>query len=527
MDVMQATPRDPWRSKRHPMRTNVLTCALRSWGVSLCICGCLGAGVLASGCTASAEDVHPPKDQLFFPTGLALSPVVPSSGRVLFVVNSNSELRFDSGSISVIDLDLVQKAIDAWSPIPDPAVCNVSSPPAYCNPDPGTCKPDPDHRETLGCDAVKFLRQDAEVRIGNFATDIAVQDFSYADNNGNKIVKARVVVPTRGDPSIAWADFDGENLSCTAASGSFALCDDAHRLSNVATDPDIRPIPDEPFGVFADPGLPGPDNTYPDGFAVVTHLTTGSVTLINSPGAGIAQVADVRSGLFRIDPTIGQSSATGVAGRPQGGDGEIVYVGSRTDDRIQTFTIARPVNNTPPYLLANDFFFLNAVGTSTGGSTDTRGMQFSQTGDRMYVVNRQPPTLQIFDTSLGPDGFPRNAATGASDICRQASTLAVLDAGAGERAYVTCFADGQIYVVDPNGSSQVEDIITVGRGPYSVVAATYQAKSPPGDPAPITLTRSLLFVSNFLEDTIAVVDVTPTLATRNRVVLRIGQPRAP
>lgn len=513
------------------MRTNVLTCALRSWGVALCICGCLGAGVLASGCTASAEAVRPPQDQLFFPTGLAVGrDTNAQTGQVLFVVNSNSELRFDSGSIDVIDLDLVQKAIEAWAPIPNP-ICSAPlppgmPPPAYCTPAPGTCHRDPDHRETLACDdAGQFMRPGAAVRIGNFATDIAVQNF--AD-------KVRVVVPTRGDPSIAWADYDISTriLSCTAGSGSFALCDDAHRLSNVASDPNNPPIPDEPFGVFADPGLPGPDNTYPDGFAVVTHLTTGAVTLINSPGAGNAQVADVRSGLFAIDPTIGQSGATGVAGRPQGVDGEIVYVGSRTDHRIQTFTIGRPVNNTPPYLLANDFFFLDAVGTSTGGSTDTRGMQFSQSGDRMYVVNRQPPTLQIFDTSLGPNGFPRNAASGASDICRQASTLAVLDAGAGERAYVTCFADGQIYVVDPNGSSQVEDIITVGRGPYSVVAATYQAKSPPGDPSPsdpppITLTRSLLFVSNFLEDTIAVVDVTPTLATRDRVVLRIGKPRAP
>jgi YVTN family beta-propeller protein len=150
-------------------------------------------------------------------------------------------------------------------------------------------------------------------------------------------------------------------------------------------------------------------------------------------------------------------------------------------------------------------------------------MQFSQSGDRMYVVNRSPPSLQIFDTSIGPSGFPRNAAIGASDICREASTLAVLDAGAGagERAYVTCFQDGEIYVVDPNGSSQVEDIITVGRGPYSVVAAQYAVTLPP------TNLRSLLFVSNFLEDTIAVIDVTPTLATQNRVVLRIGHPRTP
>lgn len=422
MDVMQATPRDPWRSKRHPMRTNVLTCVLRSWGVVWCLGGGLLGGILTSGCTASSNEVHPPQDQLFFPTGLAIGHDTHAlTGSILFAANSNSELRYDSGSISVLDIDRIKQVIESWAPLPGAGT------PTF-----GTgCMPDAEHRETLTCDpsygpnGAGFLRKGAGVRIGNFATDIAVQNF------GDKV---RVVVPTRGDPSIAWADYDVNTgiLSCTTDSGGFALCDDAHRLANVASDPNLPPIPDEPFGVFADPGPPGPDNTYPDGFAVVTHLTTGAVSLIDSPGNGNAQVTDVKTNLFAIDPATGLRGATGVAGRPQGVDGEIVYVGSRTEARIQTFTIGRPVNNTPPYLLANDFFFLDAVGTSAGGSTDTRGMQFSPSGDRMYVVNRSPPTLQIFDTSLGPNGFPRNAATGASDICREASTLAVFDAGGGE-----------------------------------------------------------------------------------------------
>jgi DNA-binding beta-propeller fold protein YncE len=67
-------------------------------------------------------------------------------------------------------------------------------------------------------------------------------------------------------------------------------------------------------------------------------------------------------------------------------------------------------------------------------------------------------------------------------------------------------------VVDPSGQSQVEDIVTVGRGPYAVVGAKDQ---------------KLLFVSNVLEDTIAVIDIDPVSATHNRVVLRIGTPREP
>jgi YVTN family beta-propeller protein len=452
----------------------------RWWEVAAASCA---LGLVA--CTASAEDVRPPSDQLFFPTGLAISP----DEHFLFAANANSELRYDSGAIELVNLDSVQATIDGWlttSAIPD------------------GCSQDPDHRETLTCDETMFMAASAGVRIGNFATDIAVQHFM--DNPS----KLRVIVPTRGDPSISWADFDGEKLSCTPGSEPYALCDDAHRLTAVAnaTTADGT-LPNEPFGVFA-------DST--NGFAVVTHQTSGAVSLINSPENGDAQIVDIRANLFAADVLTLISAATGVSGRIDGQGDDIVYVGSRTENRIQTLTVGK-VRDAPAYFLPSNYFFLDAVGTGVGGSIDTRALQFSSGGDRMYVVNRDPPTVQIYDTSLNESGFPRNAATGASDICREASTITVLDNPEGERAYVTCFLDGQIYVVDPAGQSQVEDIITVGRGPYGIAVARGASPAANG--------RQQLFVSNFLEDTIAVVDVTPSSATRNRVVLRIGLPRAP
>jgi YVTN family beta-propeller protein len=413
---------------------------------------------------------------------------------VLFVANANSELRYDSGSISVIDLTAVEAAIDAWV---DPQKRS-----------PGSCTPDAAHSETLICNATQFMKrtvlgQAAGVRVGNFSTDIALQDFSTRDAAGNvTVVNLRVFVPTRGDPSVAWADYNGDRLSCTGTSESFALCDDAHRLQSQNDDPLAVTVPDEPFDVFADG---------PSGFAIVTHLTNGAVTLIDSPATGDATIADIRRNVFAPDPATGLRGSTGVAGHTRGDGTEIIYVGSRTDDRIQMFTIGHPRNTAPPYLVPGNYFFLDSVGTGAS-SADTRGVRFSPTGDLLYVANRSPPTVQIFDTSTDPDGLPRNQPTGSSDICPGASALAVIDTGNGERAYVTCFQDGTIYVVDPRGTSQVEDIITVGRGPFSIAASH---------------ARQQLFVSNFLEDTIAVVDVNPASVNRNRVVLRIGIPRQP
>jgi DNA-binding beta-propeller fold protein YncE len=429
----------------------------------------LACATLAA-CTASADAVRPPDDQIFYPTGAAVSP----DDALLFVASANSELRYDSGSITVMDLGIVDQVSGGWT-------ANKTIP--------NDCSQDSDHTETLICDETQFIMTSAGARVGNFATDIAIQDFKQGG-------PLRLIVPTRGDPSIAWIDWDGTKLSCSTDQG-FVLCDQTHRLAYVHNDPNVGLLPEEPFDAFA-----GPD------FAIVSHLTTGAVTLIDSPPGGTATIADVVTDLFAPDPLTGLRGSTGVAGRSDG----LVYVGSRSDSRIQMVSVGRPVNDAAPYLNAEDYFFLDLVGANAGASGDTRGMKFSADGTRLYLVNRKPPSLQIYDTSPGPTGAPKNEGITATDLCRDASTLAVMDAGAGDRAYVTCFDDGEIYIVDPRGASSVEDIVQVGRGPYAVVAAP---------------TRKKIYVTNFLEDTVAVVDVDPTSATHNRVVLRIGVPKPP
>jgi DNA-binding beta-propeller fold protein YncE len=454
------------RSKMFAMRT-----------VFLLGCACV------AGCTAPAEEVAPPADELFFPTGLAVAP----SEAVAFVANANSELRWDSGTIDVIDLQKIDDIAAAWT-----ATKQLGA----------DCLQDPDHTETMICAKESlFIVPDVGVRIGNFATDIAVQDFGPTG-------ALRLIVPTRGDPSITWVDWDGSRLSCSTAEGPNGGCDDAHRLSYVHGDPDLALLPDEPFDAYAATTFDQTGKPV-SGYAVVSHLTTGAVTLVDSPPGAPAQIADVAGAIFAADPVTGLRGATGIVARPPG---DMIYVASRSEDRVQMLTVGRPPNIAPPYLLYSNWFFLDFVGANLNTSPDTRGMTFSPTGDRLYAVSRNPPMLQIVDTSLDQTGFPRNKLVGATDICRQASTLAVADSGDGERAYVTCFQDGQLYVVDPRGLGTVEDIILVGRGPFAVAAAPNRKK---------------IYVTNFLEDTIAVIDVAPGSKTRNRVVLRIGDQRAP
>ncbi|HEY4239744.1 MAG TPA: hypothetical protein VGM88_08010 [Kofleriaceae bacterium] len=434
--------------------------------------------LIAAGCTASAQDVQPHPDQITYPTGLAVSP----DDKVLFVAEANSDLEYDSGQIGIVDLDLADSIISGW----------VSS--AKTVPD--GCSQDTDHLETLICDETPFLHQTAGVRVGNFTTTIAIE---HQDD------KTRLIIPTRGDPSITWVDWDGTNLNCNTSGLQFDICDDAHRLSFLYGDADQTPLPAEPYDAFADAV---------NGFAVVTHQSTGSVTLVDSPlDSQDVQITDIILDEFAPDALTGLPGATGVAGRtPSVADGDMVYVGSRSEDRVQTYSVERPGNASPPFLSRDNFFFLDSVGSYAGSSTDTRGMTFSSDGSRLYLVNRNPPSLQIYDTSASDTGFPKNTLVGATDLCRQGSTVDVLDTGDGDRAYIVCFGDGEVYVVDPRGTSQVSDIITVGRGPYAATAS---------------VGRKRLYVSNFLEDTIAVIDIDPLSATRDRVVLRIGVPKPP
>src|SRR5690606_6932084 len=133
------------------------------------------------------------------------------------------------------------------------------------------CEADSDIRYTLLCNEAEVVRRDAGVRIGNFATDIKVQELASG--------ALRLFTAVRGDPSLTYLDYDeasGE-LECGTSDSSFPRCDDEHRLVDLQGDPEVGRIPDEPFGLYVDSG---------NGFVFVTHLTQGAVSLANAPTDG-------------------------------------------------------------------------------------------------------------------------------------------------------------------------------------------------------------------------------------------------
>lgn len=433
--------------------------------------------LLVAACTASASAVEPPANLMYYQTGMATAP----DDSVLFVTNANSNLQYDSGSISVLGLAAIDTLVANWE---------------ASKTMPDGCTQDTTYSETLVCDQASAVIQatmltSAEARIGNFATDIGVQDTGSGT--------LRLIVPTRGDPSITWIDWNGSALSCNADGETFEQCDDAHRLTYVHDNPDYL-IPPEPFNVFIDSA---------GQYAFVTDLEEAAVSLLETRVGTPATIADVAVNVFTADATTGIVGATAVQGRTPNAANDIVYVGSLSEGMIQTYTVGIPDNTSDWYLVQGDQLYLDSVGFNAGESEDTRSIKFSTDGSLMYLVNRLPASLQVFDTSLGPAGAPNNLPIGGTPVCRDASQMQVLDSGDGDRIYISCFDDGTVWVLDPTDGITVDAVIDAGSGPYALAVAP---------------TRNKLYVTNFLEQTVAVIDISPTSTMRNRVVLRIGIP---
>ncbi|HEU5055652.1 MAG TPA: hypothetical protein VFU21_03980, partial [Kofleriaceae bacterium] len=84
---------------RHPVLSNGIVRA-----------ACALALLLSAGCPATSEEVRPPSDQFYFPTGMAISP----DQELIFVANANSDLRYDGGMVIPVSLARVDAIIAEW-----------------------------------------------------------------------------------------------------------------------------------------------------------------------------------------------------------------------------------------------------------------------------------------------------------------------------------------------------------------------------------------------------------------------------
>jgi DNA-binding beta-propeller fold protein YncE len=357
-----------------------------------------------------------------------------------------------------------------------------------------------------GDQPASYVVDEAAVAIGNFAIGSAVQPL----DDGT----LRLFVTVRGDPSVTWIDFDpaAQNLEC-GGSGGFPRCDEAHRLDQVRNDSSLGLLPTEPFYVAVDPARES---------VFVTHIDPGApqITLVHAPADGREPIiSDVLAGVFSPGPD-GFFGTTGVASRLPGDELGFVYVASRKEYRVVMLRVgegAEQADGTPTdELLLVQSLFLNSVPFG-GASGDVRGVAFSEDGNLAVFVTRCggsggggcPPQLLIYDTSIGATGLPKNEWLGTIEVCSNPALVSLADFGDGLTAYVPCFSTGQVWSLDIERQALVA-ITDSGGGPQAIAGAK---------------DRGFVYVANYAEDTVSVIDARPGSPTQHRTVLRLGKRR--
>jgi DNA-binding beta-propeller fold protein YncE len=444
----------------------------------------------SAACTASAVEVAPPRYDLYFPTGMAVSP----DERFLFVVNANSDLRYSHGTLQVLDLAQIDLLVDGW---------------ARGEAGPG-CVALPSRPQVLGCPLTLESGEPApaavaggSVGIGSFGVAVGVQPLLAGGAPSSTL---RVFATVRGDPSVTWADFDAAagTMSCGAGDG-VARCDPAHRLARWRNDVNLPALPPEPFNLFVDAW---------NQHVFVTHFTSGYVSLISAPLEVGSEplIQDTITSLFERSRVTGRLGAAGVASRLPGDPGGLVYVTSKEEARVATISVSEgtpdELGRPTQRLVRGGTFLMNGL-EQPGLQGDARTLVFSPDGDRAFIVSRSPPSLELYDTSIGPTGAPRNEWIGAIELCEQAANVALADFGSGPRVAVPCFLNGQAWIVDPV-TFRLLAVEESGRGPSGVAVAAG---------------RRRIYIGNYAEDTISVIDAAPGSPRHNRLVLKLGRPR--
>jgi hypothetical protein len=510
------------------------------------------ACVAAIGCGLNQEGIGPPNNQIFYPGAIRVDP---TNGRWLYVVNSNSDLRYNDGTLVAVDLDAVnadRKLDNAWGNCPSVNYIYPSSSPAKppANGPQTTsayCCWDTLDSNVLNCDERGYIK--SAVKIGSFGSAIEIQppdptpDVRIRPDPDNKkkmykidprpaTQKSRLFMGVRGNASITWVDADATvdppTFDCTGDTNpdDFVECNLDHRVVDEPNPNNANPVPvlpDEPYALAIDSPAPVPDPDPAKSFAdqqplfFVGHLRGGFLSAID-----VTATPTLLGSFGTIFPgdVNGSLGVTSLTVTTSGVNTGHIFATSRFLPRAGAFIpISSSGRNVNPY--PDPTVFLANAGdgfVSPLAGSEIRGIQVIPGINRTYLLQRTPPALVGFDTLGG-----QNVATDVVEMCQGPTFLhmsppyrpsiiatGATDTDTDKRLFVSCFEAGEVYVVDPY-VPQIISIIEVGRGPAGLAFSDEQ-------PAP-----SYAYVVGFGANNVSVIDLRPG-DTQYHVIQRIGFP---
>jgi YVTN family beta-propeller protein len=481
----------------------------------------LAVVAVGGGCNFSQSGIAPPANRIFLPAGVVADP----DEGFLYVVNSNSDLRFNAGTLVAVDLDKTAVVRAQWATT-RPTICpktRFSRTEAVSD---DYCCRDMIDSNIINCNEPQFIQSDATVQLGSFGGAIELQRYE----RGDEVVR-RLFVAVRAEPSITFADVTVANgrvsMRCKGprtngpAVPEQGFCDDTWRVRRPGgVTAGALVLPEEPYLLAYDDGLKA---------LYVGHLTVSANSEIQGGGisaldvcdpqsessvrfAGLARSAFLPEGLSQAVASISPPDPANPATR--------IYATARYSTAISGMVLRAPMHSAcgDPQrddltLQPADTFYSSAF---LPRGADIRGILFSDDHTHAFVLHRNdtdipanPPALVVLDRRPQADGTPANTPIDVLEMCSGPTSMLMHDAGRGSRIYVTCYDDGQIYVVDPN-ALVVTSAIEVGAGPVSLVFS-------PNDPG-------VAYVASFANSHLSVIDLVPGSPTENHVVMRIGLP---
>lgn len=335
-----------------------------------------------------------------------------------------------------------------------------------------------------------------------------------------------------------------------------------HERGTFLTDPAQNPKKNPPC-YYDDPmGNRQVGNYYQ--YLVASHLGTGQVSAYDvgkNPTQPVSPVLqDVSNPLLPAADNSGRRGAFAISPRVPGDLSQPWYVTSRLTGNIATFRLASAAG---PQIVQG--LSLSVTSQFTLVNQDVRDWMFEPGGNRGFAALYNPPALAILDTSSrGGTGVPLNQVTNIVNMCLGPSRIALAQVPRPfmgttvreNRLYVTCYLSGQIAEVDADSGELLNTILT-GRGPLSIAlnfgegskgftidpcadpyvsdaeAATRGVTCPSGSQPELRMhplgsaqpaVGPRAYISAFLDNMIAVLDLDPRSPSYRRVVSRIGLP---
>jgi hypothetical protein len=461
------------------------------------------ATVLAgAGCFPDTSGTTPDvrTEYFYYPIGLG---VTQPEGRYLLAASSNFDLLYNAGTLVPIELGPVNDVIAACRDDDDATAC-------------------PEFLVTREEDAkddtyavVDFVLEDHSVLIGSYASSLAVTE-------------DMALIPVRADASLHFVDvvevphedLDTQRvLRCAWGEGAtlpngVQKCGGDRRVRAGRRIRDDEPIavPAEPFGV-----VPWHDSE--NDWAVVGHNVGGEVSLFQRVPTSPSLPRECGDAIDNDGDGLEDTDDPGC----QGAAYELVDVNDELDEGTTGIAVtdegdflatSRFTSNLTEFrvdtgeVTVSDTIAVNA--TSSGDNQ--RGIAVSPSSDRAFVVSRAPESLLVLDLAQGVDAEDRFIAV--IEIGGQPSLVRIYEDGhspLGYMVYVMCFADDQIFVVDPS-INEVVDVIATRRGPHDLAFDTH---------------TGVAYLANFLESTVSIIDVDPESSRYHTILTTLGKPRRP